>query len=70
MTYEEAKKKQVDEFRKGNYFVLREDQDALGSFQLVPAANKYVAQESIVKDAIAVVKKFPTKLRMFPGGKN
>ena len=67
MTYEEAKKAQVEEFHKGRYYVLREE--APGNFTLVMTPYKYVAEESLVKDAIAEVKRMPTKLRVYPGGK-
>lgn len=67
MTYDKAKKAQIEEFSKGRYYVLREDSP--GEFTLVMTPHRYVAEESIVKDAIALVKKFPTKLRVYPGGK-
>lgn len=70
MLYLEAKTRQIEEFKKGNYFVLREEDGKPGSFLLIPAANRTIAQESIVKDAITAVKRFPTKLRVYNGGKN
>jgi len=68
MTYDEAKKTQIEEFSKGRYYVLREESP--GDFTLVMTPYRTIAEESIVKDAIAVVKKLPTKLRVYPGGKS
>jgi len=67
MTYEEAKIKQIEEFKKGNYLVLREQS---GDFHLIQAASRQVAQESLAKDVIAEIRRLPTRLRVLPGGKN
>lgn len=69
MNYDEAKKKQIEEFKKGNYLVLREEQDSPGSFYLIPALSRRIAEESIMKDAVAIVRRLPTRLRILPGGK-
>lgn len=66
MKYEEAKRKQIDEFKKGNYYVLREQE---GSFVLIPAANAQVAKDSITRDAIAEVKRLKVRYRIIQGGK-
>lgn len=69
MNYDEAKKKQIEEFKKGRYFVLSEDFVYPGFFELIPTYSKSIAQESIVNDVIAVVKRMPPRLRPLPGGK-
>ena len=69
MTYEEAKTKQVEEFKKGKYFVLREKHDSPGTYYLIPAATRKAAEESITKDTLAEVRRFPTRLRILSGGK-
>lgn len=68
MKYEIAKEIQIEQFKKGNYLVLREESP--GDYLLVPTTSRQVAEQSIVKDAIAVVKRLPTRLRVVPGGKS
>lgn len=65
MTYDEAKKAQIEEFYKGRYYVLRETSP--GEFTLVMTVQRKVAEESMIKDAIAVVKRIPTRLRVIKG---
>ena len=69
MTYDEAKSMQISEFKRGHYLVLRERKDIPGEFYLITAASRRVAEESIAKDAVAEVKRLPTRLRVFPGGR-
>lgn len=67
MTYEEAKRRQIEAFRAGIYYVLQEVTP--GEYFLVKTQSKLQSQENLAKDAIAEVKRFPTKLRIIPGGK-
>lgn len=67
MKYEEAKAAQIEEFSKGRYYVLKETEP--GDFTLVMTPLRFVAEQSIVKDAIAMVKRLPTRFRILPGGK-
>lgn len=68
MKYETAKDIQFNEFKRGTYLVLREEQDRPGEFYLVPT-SKEKAEEDITRAALAAVKRLPTRLRLITGGR-
>lgn len=68
MTFEEAKNKQIEEFSKGRYLVLKENFP--GEFCLVPATSRQVAKESLTKDVPTPILRMPARLRALPGGKS
>lgn len=69
MTFDQAKQAQINEFRIGNYFIIREEQSSPGNFYLIPSASRDQTQNEIMMDAASEVRKFPTKLRVIRGGR-
>lgn len=68
MTFQEAKERQIECFEDGVY--LKIVQPAPGFFILVDAHSREAAEKDMIRDAVEVIKRMPTRLRLLPGGKN
>lgn len=69
MTYEEAKKAQVEYFHQGQLFNVHQEHDNIGEWYLMPTSDRQAVEKSIMQSAVAEVKRMPARLRVLPGGK-
>lgn len=69
MTYEEAKRAQVEYFHQGRLFDMHQEHDNIGEWYLMPTNDRQAVEKSITRSAVAEVKRMPTRLRVLPGGK-